>query len=250
MENPTFPGQGQTIPGSYDYKLYDRVWQRVSPDLNPYPDVRAEMENASQAGAAAQMGTAATQPPEAYATAAQSQMGAVPQAGAVPSQTLGAPMTAARQESEPAPGANPDPCCMGTAAQEATDVLVGYIDEELIQRQYVLSLLSQFPRPDVRRLLRQIAVGKWEAARKLKSAYYLITGEPYAPMMTTGQHRRQCLRESLRELYHQEACNGFNYLRSADDTMDPCLRDLLTELSQDAYQRAREILSLIGCLLS
>lgn len=28
----------------YDYRKYDRVWKRVAPDLNPYPDVRAETE--------------------------------------------------------------------------------------------------------------------------------------------------------------------------------------------------------------
>src|SRR5699024_8674470 len=25
-----------------DYDMYDRIWQRVSPDLNPYPHVRGE----------------------------------------------------------------------------------------------------------------------------------------------------------------------------------------------------------------
>lgn len=29
---------------TYDYRLYDRIWQRVAPELNPYPEVRsAEM---------------------------------------------------------------------------------------------------------------------------------------------------------------------------------------------------------------
>ena len=23
-----------------DYRMYDRIWQRVSPDLNPYPHIR------------------------------------------------------------------------------------------------------------------------------------------------------------------------------------------------------------------
>lgn len=26
---------------TYDYRLYDRVWQRVAPELNPYPEVRS-----------------------------------------------------------------------------------------------------------------------------------------------------------------------------------------------------------------
>ena len=27
---------------AYDYRMYDRIWQRVSPDLEPYPELRAE----------------------------------------------------------------------------------------------------------------------------------------------------------------------------------------------------------------
>lgn len=33
---------------TYDYRLYDQVWQRVAPELNPYPEVRnAEISPAS-----------------------------------------------------------------------------------------------------------------------------------------------------------------------------------------------------------
>lgn len=28
----------------YDYRAYDRIWKRVSPELNPYPEIRAEGE--------------------------------------------------------------------------------------------------------------------------------------------------------------------------------------------------------------
>ena len=34
-------GKEMTAPsGVYDYRSYDRVWQRVDPSLNPYPEVR------------------------------------------------------------------------------------------------------------------------------------------------------------------------------------------------------------------
>lgn len=29
----------------YDYRKYDRVWQRVSPQENPYPEARAAAES-------------------------------------------------------------------------------------------------------------------------------------------------------------------------------------------------------------
>ena len=35
---------------TYDYRLYDEIWQRVAPELNPYPEVRSgEMAQASPA---------------------------------------------------------------------------------------------------------------------------------------------------------------------------------------------------------
>lgn len=42
----------QTTPGpmlpDYDYRLYDQIWQRVSPELDPYPEVRAAARQAVQ----------------------------------------------------------------------------------------------------------------------------------------------------------------------------------------------------------
>ena len=33
-------------PVTYDYRLYDRIWQRVSPELVPYPALRSGEESA------------------------------------------------------------------------------------------------------------------------------------------------------------------------------------------------------------
>ena len=40
--------EDQGLYPAEDYALYDRIWQRVSPELDPYPEIRA----AAQAGAA------------------------------------------------------------------------------------------------------------------------------------------------------------------------------------------------------
>ncbi|MBO4913959.1 MAG: ferritin-like domain-containing protein [Oscillospiraceae bacterium] len=34
-------------PGAEDYRRYDRIWKRVSPGLDPYPDVRAAQPDAT-----------------------------------------------------------------------------------------------------------------------------------------------------------------------------------------------------------
>ena len=70
--------QSLHTPDSYDFRRYDRIWQRVSPTLEPYP---------------AEEGEAMT----ALTPAQESQL----------------------------PGAEADPCCMGSAARESLSVLTG-----------------------------------------------------------------------------------------------------------------------------
>ena len=75
----------QTIhsPETYDFRKYDQIWQRVAPNLEPYPDLREP---------------------------------AVPAVPPLPSggTASGAPAVPA---AETLPGAEQDPCCMGTAAR-------------------------------------------------------------------------------------------------------------------------------------
>ena len=64
-------------------------------------------------------------------------------------------MPAARQEQ--LPGADPDPCCMGTAAQAVVDVVAGFVEEELADRRYLLAMSRQAP-AWARQRLRDMAV--------------------------------------------------------------------------------------------
>lgn len=195
-------------PEVYDFRRYDRVWQRVAPDLEPYPGM-----NTSAAGTAAQ----------------------TPQA--VPAGAL------VRQESQ-LPGAAQDPCCMGTAAAEMLEVLTGFIEEELADRRYFLAMSRQAP-SWARQQLRDIAADEGAHARRLMAVHYLITGQCYRPAVAGGAVTigRWC--PALRERYHMEACNGLNYARSADGTTDPCLRKLLNELSDDEYRHAGELMAML-----
>jgi len=196
---------------AYDYRMYDRIWQRVSPELEPYPELRAE---------------------DAAPDAANGQL-------------------APRGESGEAqlPGALPDPCCMGTQARESLGVLVGYLESELAERQCFLTLSRCVRHPQAAALFRTFAAEKGEAVQQLKAAYYLITGECYAPTVLVEPSPFRCLREVLRTAYHQEACSGFNYRRSADEATDPCLQKLFHTLSDQAFCRAEAVMSLLGRVL-
>ena len=195
----------QTVHNSepYDFRQYDRIWQRVAPNLEPYPDMTPPAES-----------------PPPKTTAALT-----------------------RQESQ-LPGAEANPCCMGTEAAEMLDVLTGYIEEEQSDRRYTLALVRQAP-SWARQRLRDIAADQAGHARRLMAAYYLITGECYRPSVSTERIYTGRWCPALRERYHAAACNGLNYARSAEDTVDPCLRLLLRELSESSYQHAAQLMQML-----
>ena len=184
-------------PETSDYRRYDRIWQRVSPTLEPYP--------------------------------------------AAPEDTTTALTT--RQEAQ-LPGADINPCCLGSAAMEMLDVLTGYIEEELADQRYYTALLRRAPawaQPVVQRLAEE----EGRHAKRLMAVYYLITGKCYCPAIPCGCIRIEHWCPALRQRYHAEACGALNYARSADETTDICLKRIFTDLSQEEYRHADTISRLL-----
>ena len=205
MENELSAAQN----AAYDYRRCARVWQRVDPTLDPYPDVRAT--------------------------------------AAMAADTSGDGLSAAERNAElTLPGAQADPCCMGTAALESLEVLQGFIREELADRRTYLFLVRRAPTAEARQVFRAIASDEGKHARRLLAAVYLITGERYCPAICYPPLRCDGYCAALRERYHEEVCGGFNYRRASQETLDPCLQQLLLAFSQDEYRHANAML----CLLS
>lgn len=205
MENELSAAQN----AAYDYRRCARVWQRVDPTLDPYPDVRAT--------------------------------------AAMAADTSGDGLSAAERNAElTIPGAQADPCCMGTAALESLEVLQGFIREELADRRTYLFLARRAPTAEARQVFRAIASDEGKHARRLLAAVYLITGERYCPAICYPPLRCDGYCAALRERYHEEVCGGFNYRRASQETLDPCLQQLLLAFSQDEYRHANAML----CLLS
>ena len=191
----------------YDYRRYDRVWQRVSPTLEPYPGCPCSAAEGFQG---------ANTPPPASDTAL------------APLQT--------RQEAQ-LPGAEANPCCMGSAAEEMLDVLTGFIEGELADRRYYLALLRCAP-AWARQILRSIADDEWGHAKRLMAVYYLITGQCYQPNISCGHVHIDRWCPALRSRYPEEACGSMNYIRAAEGTTDICLSRILKELGADEYHHA------------
>lgn len=210
-------------PEVYDFRQYDRIWQRVAPNLEPYPGM-AVQQTASVRSETVNLPTAPAP--------------AVPAAPETPAVPVPADSAASL------PGAERNPCCMGTEASEMLEVVTGYIEAALSDRRELLALARQAP-SWARRDLRDMAAELQDQARRLMAAHYLITGQCYRP--SVGRSRiyvgRWC--PALRERYHAAACSGFNYARSAEDAMDPCLTKLFEEQSRQSYAHAETLMGLL-----
>lgn len=114
--------QNLHTPEIYDFRQHDRLWQRVNPALEPYPETAAET---------------------------------IPARGGQITQPANSGSLTAAQESQ-LPGAESNPCCMGSEAAELLEVLEGYIEEELEDQRRYLALARQAP-AWARQTLREIA---------------------------------------------------------------------------------------------
>ena len=186
---------------AYDYEHCERVWRKVAPQENPYPEARAAMEAGEKNG------------------------------GLLPAQT---------QE---------DTCCMGTAAVQSLDVLRGFVRDELAARQTYLDFERCVSSREVRRILHAMAGDEERHARQLMAAIYLATGETYYPRVCVERAHYDSYCAALRQFYHEEACGGYNYFRAGEETLDYCLEQMFSAMSQDEYRHARLLLNLLSKLL-
>ena len=198
-------GQGASAPTAEDYRQYDRIWQRVAPELNPYPEARQENGTAGGENAGGGEGL------------------------------------------ENLPGAQADPCCMGSAAQDSLEVLAGFIEDERAGRRFLLDLARCGAAPRLARVLRQIAGEKLDHLRRLSAAYYLTTGTCYAhTLQVPAPQKGSTCCETLRTAYHDAACLGFNYLRSADGTADLCLQHMFQKMGRESFHHSEQLLQLVA----
>ncbi len=144
------------------------------------------------------------------------------------------------------PGAQADPCCMGSGAALSVEVLQGFLREELGDAQVYAFLAARAPRRELTRMLRAMAEDEKRHARDLAAAIYLITGKPCCPRVCAEQPDMSDLCALLRRLYHAEACGGYNYARAADETLDVCLSRLFAAMSADEYRHADMLMRQLG----
>lgn len=138
---------------------------------------------------------------------------------------------------------------MGTAAGEMLQVLEGFIEDELSDQRYYMALCRQAP-SSARQTIRAIARDEAAHARTLLAVCYLITGRCYQPSMSFDRVYIGPWCPALRERYHAETCSGLHYLRASERTLDPCLSEILKNLSDDEYRHAKDLTQLLTLAMS
>lgn len=228
--------------GGYDYRRNERLWQRVAPSMAPYPESAwPPAAGGGMAGAAGTgMASSAGMTPSGGAVSPSGGAGMAPEAGTVNAGTSAA-LDAAL---ESLPGAVSDPCCMGSAARDDLAVLEGFRDQEAADRRYYQAMLRLAPAA-ARPALRELMARKQAHSRYLGALLYLITGQSRPETLDCQRIYVGNWCTALRQRYHEEACAGFNYLRAADGTADPCLQKAYQRLSEESYQQAEWVTGLL-----
>ncbi len=251
-------------------RVAGEVWRRVKPTLNPWPgaDVvgKALADGAKAEGVVLASEAALKRGGVASGAARTAEAARMTESASDAPRTLEHASDAARTMERPPdaprsaemtslipaempgldslPGAEPDPCCMGTEAVSDLEVVAGFIEDERLESRQLQALARQAP-TWARQSVLTLAAHAAARARRLAAAHYLIVGESYLPEIATERIYVGKWRPALRERYHGAACAVLNYERAADGALDPCLGDLFRELGADAFECANAIMRIL-----
>ncbi len=137
----------------------------------------------------------------------------------------------------------------GPPAFDDRAALSEFIEDETSDSAYYSMLASRASLPEARRLFNRLSADERRHARLLQTAYFLLTGDTYAPKKPAPEPPRSML-EALRLRYAAETQGARAYAEAASKTGDPDLRELFTALSADEKRHAADIKRLAESLMS
>lgn len=190
-----------------DQETFERVWRRVMPE--PHPDCPIVLPAEPAASPAVREA-----PP------------------ALPAVAASAP------PDRPVAGEEHNVPCLGAASAIYGGQLQQFVDRTLADwRSY--QALSRRAQGNSGRILSAIAADQRRHAKRLSTAYFLISGVRYWPAeRPAGPASRTPFAAALRERFMAEQRSAAAYQAAAAETADPCLRQLYEELSGEADAHA------------
>lgn len=201
---------------SCDRETFERVWRRVMPDgtnspiqVDPPADEQAHMMMVQRQQAPEVMG----------------------ETGMALSR---------REEVRP----EQDVVCLGQGSEIYAALLREMIDGEMEDLR-IYQALARRAGSSGTRVLSTMAADERRHAKRLGAAHFLITGERYQPPTQNASRPAMDLMNGLREQFIHEQRGAAAYQGAAQETSDPCLRQLYQELSQEEAAHARMIRNLL-----
>lgn len=214
-DNMMAPAMPEEEMCSCDRDTFERVWRRVMPDgtnspiqIDPTADEQARDLRLGQA-----------------------------EAGTMQEMGLVLPR---REEMRP----GHEVTCLGHGSRMYGDLLKEMIDGET-EDMRTYQALARRAGGNGSKVLGAMAADKRRNAKRLGAAYFLITGERYQSPNMNGTRPAMDLMTGLREQFIQEQREAAAYQGAAQETSDPCLRQLYQELARQAQSHARMIRSLL-----
>mgnify|MGYP003293597241 CR=1 FL=1 len=213
MMKPAMPGE-EMCP--CDRETFERVWRRVMPDGTNSP-----------------IQTDPTADEQARTLMVRQQ----PESAVIQETGLA---LARREEVQP----EQDVVCLGQGSEMYAALLREMIDGEMEDwRTY--QALARRAGGSGTRVLSTMAADERRHAKRLSTAHFLITGERYQSPKQNGSRPAMDLMNGLREQFIHEQRGAAAYQGAAQETSDPCLRQLYQELAQEEAAHARMIRSLL-----
>ena len=127
--------------------------------------------------------------------------------------------------------------CLGPASAVHGPQLQQYIDQELAAHRCCQSLARRVP-GNGGRMLSTLAAEQRRRAKRLSTAYFLISGVRYWPVDRVPNPSPAPFSAALREHFMEEQRGAAAYQTAAAETADPCLHELFLELAGEEDSHA------------
>jgi len=233
--NPPSPDAG--LCGS-DREIFARVWRRVMPAASQACPIEVEQQPQVQQAA-----------PVPQTTSSISQAisdGMYVQESVVPPETPPTALAVSPCPAEPVQEVSPgrDVPCLGRSSAVYAALLREMIDGET-EDWRIYQALARRANGNGAKVLGSLASDERRHARRLSTAYFLITGQRYQPQGQGGGRPVPDLMNGLREQFLQEQRESSSYQGAAEETGDECLSALFLELSEDEALHSQTIRTLL-----
>lgn len=130
--------------------------------------------------------------------------------------------------------------CLGPASAVHGPQLQQYIDQELMAHRCCQAMARRVPGSGGR-MLSALAAEKRRRAKRLSTAYFLISGVRYWPVDRGSAPALQPVQAALREQFQAQQRGAACYRAAAAGTADPCLEALFHESAEEAETHAQII---------